>query len=144
MDYPEAERGKVFRYALTGLFHLTTALMFDKYTEFIDLYAGLQNEERDTIYQELSEDQETAMITEYIKEKGIQQGIQQGEKRLLCRLIAKKYGLSSDEITSYLEHLKGETLLELSDLILEVDSFDQVKSWIQHRKERAPWNNKGL
>lgn len=75
------------------------------------------------------------MITEYFKEKGIQEGIQQGEKRLLCRQIAKKYGLSSDEITSYLEHLKGETLLELSDRILEWDSFDQIKSWIQQQKK---------
>jgi len=135
MDYTRAERGEVFRHALIGLFQLTTALMFEKYTEFIDLYTGLPEEERETIYQELSEEQETAMITEYFKEKGIQEGIQQGEKRLLCRQIAKKYGLSSDEITSYLEHLKGETLLELSDRILEWDSFDQIKSWIQQQKK---------
>ena len=48
------------------------------------------------------EDQETAMITQYIKEKGIQQGIQQGEIRLLCRLIAKKYGLSENVVQTYL------------------------------------------
>lgn len=133
MAYEESDRGEVFRKALTGLFQLTSALMFEKYTEFIDIYSGIPDEDRESIYQELSEDQETAMITQYIKEKGIQQGIQQGEIRLLCRLIAKKYGLSEKVVQTYLENQTDKTLLELGERILEWDSFDRVEEWLNSR-----------
>lgn len=129
MGYSETERKEVFRKALTGLFQLTSAFMFEKYTEFIDVYSGIPDEERESIYQELSEDQETAMITEYIKEKGIQQG----EIQILCRLIGRKYGLSEKIVQTYLENQSPETLLELSDRILEWDSFDRVEKWLNNR-----------
>jgi len=129
MAYEESERGEVFRKALTGLFQLTSALMFDKYTEFIDIYSGIPDEEREAIYYDLSEDQETAMITQYIKEKGIQQG----QIRLLCRLIAKKYGLSEKVVQTYLDNQNAKTLLELGERILEWDSFDRVEEWLNNR-----------
>lgn len=88
---------------------------------------------KQVVEEKMSAERGTMIMT--IAERIREEGIQQGEKRLLCRQIARKYGLSSDEITSYLEHLKGETLPELSDFILELDSFDQIKPWIQQQKK---------
>jgi hypothetical protein len=64
-----------------------------------------------------------------IAEQIRQEGIQQGEIRLLCRLIAKKYGLSEKVVQAYLENQNSTTLLELGDRILEWDSFDRVEEW---------------
>jgi len=75
----------------------------------------------------------TMTIAEQIRQEGIQQGIQQGEIRLLCRLIAKKYGLSEKVVQTYLENQTAKTLLELGDRILEWDSFDRVEEWLKNR-----------
>jgi predicted transposase YdaD len=75
----------------------------------------------------------TMTIAEQIRQEGIQQGIQQGEIRLLCRLIAKEYGLSEKVVQTYLENQNTKTLLELGDRILEGDSFDRVEEWLANR-----------
>ena len=50
------------------------------------------------------------------------------------RTLLKKYRLSPKVVTAYLENLNAEALLELGDRILEWNSFDQVKTWIQQQK----------
>ena len=106
------------------------------------MYAGIPDEEREAIYRELDENRETTMIAEYFKNKGIEQGIQRGiqrgETRLLCRQISTKYGLSPKTAAAYLENLGSETLLELGDRILEWDSFEPVKTWIETRRKTSP------
>lgn len=133
MDFDDEERGTVFRKALTGLFELASAPLFEKYAEFIDVYSGIPDEEREAIYRELDDNEETTMIAQYFKDKGIEQG----ETRLLCRQISTKYGLSPKTVSAYLENLGSETLLELGDRILEWDSFDPVKNWIEARQKKA-------
>jgi len=45
--------------------------LFEKYRDFIDVYAEVREEERDIIHRETQEHQETVMIAQWIKEEGI-------------------------------------------------------------------------
>jgi hypothetical protein len=145
MRYDEAERGEVFRRALKGLFELTSLALFEKYVDFIDLYSSVPEPERLEVFRELEETPDEAMITfkQYLTNKGIQQGIEQGiergveqgETRLLRRIIAKKFGLSPEIIDGYLRRLSPASRLELSDRILEWDSFGQAKDWLEQNAE---------
>ena len=86
MNYTPEERPEVIRQAYMGLYQLATPMLFDKYVDFIDVYAGVRDKEREELYRAIAEKEETAMLAQYIKEKGfnegmekgIQQGIQQG------------------------------------------------------------------
>ena len=76
----------------------------------------------------------TMTIADRIRKEGMNEGIHLGEKRLLSRLIARKYGLSPKVVDAYLEKQSPEALLELGDRILEWDSFDRVEEWLRGRK----------
>ena len=78
MNYLPEERSEVIRQAYLGLFKLATPMLFDKYVDFIDVYAGVRDEEREELYLAIAEKEETAMLAQYIKEKGFNEGIQQG------------------------------------------------------------------
>ena len=69
---------EVIRQAYRGLFELVGPMLFDKYLDFIDVYAGIQAEEREALYRDLAEKEETAMLAQYIKNKGFDEGIQKG------------------------------------------------------------------
>ena len=63
------------------LFRLASALLVDKYVDFIDVYAGVRPVERETIYREIIEYKETAMLAQYIKEEvGRKAGVRVGRK----------------------------------------------------------------
>jgi hypothetical protein len=47
---------------------------------FIDTYAGIQEDERDILYREIADQEDTAMLAQYIKEKGFQEGRTSGRK----------------------------------------------------------------
>ena len=60
------------------MYQLATPLLFDKYVDFIDVYAGVQDKEREELYLAIAEKEETAMLAQYIKEKGFNEGMEQG------------------------------------------------------------------
>ena len=66
------------------------AVLFDKYVDFIDLYARIDPTERENLYREFSEKEDTAMLAQYIKDKGRQEG----RKESLFSIVrnAKKTG----------------------------------------------------
>jgi len=68
MNYKPEERFEVIRRAYRGLFKLVTPMMFDKYVDFIDVYAGVQEEEREAFYHDITEQEDTAMLAQYIKD----------------------------------------------------------------------------
>lgn len=78
MGYPQQARKTVIRNAYKGLFDLVDRSLFDKYVDFIDIYAEVSEEEKDELYRELSESEETVMLAQYIRSKGFEEGIQQG------------------------------------------------------------------
>jgi hypothetical protein len=48
--------------------------MFDKYVDFIDVYAGIREDEREAISREITEQEDTIMLAQYIRDKGFQEG----------------------------------------------------------------------
>ncbi len=92
-------------------------MMFDKYIDFIDIYAGISENERDKLYHEITEHKETAMLAQYIRDKGIQQGIQQGVQKNLKNNILKMYqkGMTSDQISDILEIEKEKVLVLIKE-----------------------------
>ena len=109
----------------TGLEYIETVIRY-----ILSTTEEMSVEELKQIVEEkLSAEQGTLTMT--IAEQIRQEGIHLGEKRLLSRLIARKYGLSQKVVDAYLEKQSPEALLELGDRILEWDSFEQVKAWVQ-------------
>lgn len=142
MNYDPHERWEVIRQAYIGLFQFATPMLFEKYADFIDVYAEVREEEREQLHQEIFEDQEKPMISikQLLKEEGLQQGLQQGVHQgntmLLSRQLARKYQLSSQMLSAELERLSSEELLELGEFMLDCDTFDEVQRWINDRQLR--------
>jgi len=80
MNYAPEERAEVIRQALLGLHRLVSPMLFDKYADFIDVYAGIREEERERICQETDghKEEETAMLMQYFRDKFSQEGMQKG------------------------------------------------------------------
>jgi flagellar biosynthesis/type III secretory pathway protein FliH len=80
MSYEKNERIEVIRQAYVGLYQFASSVLFNKYVDFIDVYAKINPEEQNALYREIVEHQETAMLAQYIREKGKQEGLQQGKQ----------------------------------------------------------------
>ncbi|MCW7755502.1 hypothetical protein OOT00_16120, partial [Desulfobotulus sp. H1] len=78
MNHRPEERGRVIREAWVGLYQLTSLAMFDKYVDFIDTYAAISEDEKEALLQEITEQEDTVMLAQHIKEKGIQEGVIMG------------------------------------------------------------------
>ncbi|MDM8536278.1 hypothetical protein QUF70_05955 [Desulfobacterales bacterium HSG17] len=100
MNYRPEERGRVIREAYKGLYQLTNSALFEKYTDFIDVYAEISEDERERLYHELIEHKETVMLAQYIRDKGIHQGIHQGEMGLLCKQFSRKFHIAPEMLAA--------------------------------------------
>ncbi len=71
MNYEPHERADVIRQALLGLYRLVTPMLFDKYSDFIDIYAEIRDDERESLCQEIDEHKKegNAMFMQYLKDK---------------------------------------------------------------------------
>ncbi|MCP4376395.1 MAG: hypothetical protein GY794_09505, partial [bacterium] len=78
MLYPPEERWEVIRQAYIGLFQFVSLALFEKYMDFIDIYAEVREDEREQLQQELQEQKEFVMIRQMIKEEGFREGEQKG------------------------------------------------------------------
>ncbi|ETR64961.1 MAG: hypothetical protein OMM_15046, partial [Candidatus Magnetoglobus multicellularis str. Araruama] len=74
MNYALEDRYEVIRQAYHGLYILASHALFDKYVDFIDVYAEVSEKERETLYHEMIEHKETAMLAQYIQDKGKKNG----------------------------------------------------------------------
>ncbi|HKL82529.1 MAG TPA: hypothetical protein VJ879_08430 [Desulfobacter sp.] len=81
MNYAKEDRIEVIRQAYKGLFQLTTRGLFDKYVDFIDVYSEISDQEQQQLYETIIQNEETAMLAQYIREKGIQEGMQKGMQK---------------------------------------------------------------
>jgi hypothetical protein len=98
MNYEPEERAEVIRQALLGLHRLVKPMLFDKYADFIDVYSGIRDDERESICQEIDghKEEETAMLMQYFRDKfsqeGMQKGMQKGIHQSLLLLFKAKFG----------------------------------------------------
>ncbi|MCP4346742.1 MAG: DUF4351 domain-containing protein [Desulfobacterales bacterium] len=115
----------VIRQAYTGLFQLAP-MLFEKYTDFIDIYAEVSEKERDAVLEEIEGHKESVMIAQIIRDNG--------RIILLSRMLAKKYHLPPESLTDKLKGLSSEQILDLGEHIIECDSFEDIELWIQEHK----------
>ncbi len=135
MQYEPGERAEVIRQAYQGLFELTTTLLFEKYLDFIDVYAEVQEAERDTLYNELVNREDTVMLAQYIKDKGKQEGMQQGRQEGILMgiedLLEVKFGENGLKFISEIAKISDiDRLREIQRVIKESQSLDEVEQVI--------------
>jgi len=116
MDYPPDMRVEVILRAYQGLFELTSAALFEKYVDFIDVYANVRQEERDEILSSLEERKETVMLAEYIKDKGRKEGMREA----VVEVLKSKFGSVPFEIV---EKINGANDLEKLKNMLKTGSL---------------------
>ncbi len=108
MDFKPEDRIEVIRQAYQGLFRLASAVLFDKYLDFIDAYAGVGPEEQEAIYREITEHKETAMLAQYIKEKGRQEG----QKETIVEILRMRFGKIPAEIVERIDRIDDPAALK--------------------------------
>jgi len=98
-----------------------------KYEDFVDIYTGLDDNERAAFAVRYPEETE-AMTTfsERFREQGLQQGLQQGEAAVLIRLLERRFGELTDAQRQRIETADVETLLQWSERVLTAASVDDV------------------
>ena len=138
MNYRHEERSEVIRQAYRGLFELTAPMLFDKYSDFIDVYAGIREDEREAIFLEMTKQEDTVMLAQYIREKGFQEGWQKGEvegelngelkgrRILLERLLTRRFGTLPDWGRERLSQATVDQLDRWAEQVLEADSIQAV------------------
>ena len=98
------------------------------------MYAEVREEEREAIVREMTEQEDTVMLAQYIKDKGFQEGEIEGEIKgeikagriFLERLLTRRFGLLPDWGR---DQLVGATLDQLdrwAERALEADSIQAV------------------
>ena len=131
MNYKKDERIEVIRHAHAGLFQLASRMLFDKYVDFIDVYAQISEQEQKSLYHEIIQHKETAMLAQYIREKGMQQGMQQGiiqkAKEDVIEVLELRFGKISPEIIDKINQTndpaKLKELLKKGVQVKEIDHF---------------------
>ena len=142
MNYRPEERSEVIRQAYRGLFELTAPMLFDKYADFIDVYAGIREDEREAIFLAMTKQEDTVMLAQYIREKGFQEGWQKGEvegelngelkgelkgrRILLERLLTRRFGTLPDWGQERLAQATVDQLDRWAERVLEADSIQAV------------------
>lgn len=125
MSYEKNERIEVIRQAYVGLYQLASNVLFDKYVDFIDVYAKISSEEQDTLYREIIEHQETAMLAQYIREKGKQEGLQQGKQEGLLQ------GMLQTGKANIIEVLELRFGKISEDIIHQINDPDKLKNLLK-------------
>ena len=118
-----------------------------KYIEFIDIYAGLTDNEYRRYQRQYREDSSTmAGVISKAREEGLQRGIQQGiqqgmeqgmqqgmdqgrvegERALLERLLRRRFGFLSPEIAARLGQASAADLETWAENVLEAPTLDDV------------------
>ncbi len=105
MKYEKHERIEVIRQAYKGLFQLATRGLFDKYVDFIDVYSEISDQEQQQLYETIIQHKETAMLAQYIREKGRKEGMEKGMEKTVMALVrnAHKKGLSEEIIAQVVD-----------------------------------------
>jgi len=134
MNYEPEERAEVIRQALLGLYRLVTPMLFDKYADFIDVYAGIREEERESICQEIDghKEEETAMLIQYFRDKFSQEGLSES----LRIFLEAKFGTKGfKSLQSRIKKITDtEKLKALMKAVARAASPQEVLNFIEAEK----------
>ncbi|MEA3417035.1 MAG: hypothetical protein U9R02_12935, partial [Thermodesulfobacteriota bacterium] len=144
MNYKKDERIEVIRQAYTGLFQLVSRGLFDKYVDFIDVYAEVSKEEQENLYHEIIQHKETAMLAQYIRDKGMQQGMLQGMQQGMLQGMQQGMLLEAqDMLIEVLTERFGSVSGELSEQIKRINSRERLKDLLRHALRVKNFNEFG-
>jgi len=124
MNYEPAEKVEVYAAAVKGLVTLEPNPELQlKYADFIDIYAALDDNER----QEYERDHPAeAQIMSGTFQRAREEGERRGEALALTRQMQRKFGDLPDGARRRVESADSDTLLEWLDRILTAESIDEV------------------
>ena len=136
MRRPDNRKVEMYANAVSGLLTLERdGGKRAKYLEFIDIYAGLTENERRRYHRQYPEESATmAGIVQRARDEGIQQGrvegIQQGrvegERAVLQRLLHRRFGNLSPGIAERLRQASAAELESWADNVLDARSLKEV------------------
>ena len=136
MQSPEHRKVEVYAEAVRGLLELERdSDKRAKYIEFIDIYAGLTDNEYRRYQRQYREDSSTmAGVISRAREEGMQRGIQQGmdqgrvegERALLERQLRRRFGLLSPEVAERLGQASAVELETWAENVLDAPTLDDV------------------
>jgi predicted transposase YdaD len=144
MNYKKDERIEVIRHAYSGLFQLASRMLFDKYVDFIDVYAQISEQEQKSLYHEIIQHKETAMLAQYIREKGMQEGMQEGMQQGMQEGMQQGMLLDArDMLIEVLTERFGGISSELSEQIQRIDSREKLKDLLRQALRAKSFNEFG-
>ena len=140
MQSPQNRKVEVYAEAIRGLLELEgDGDKRAKYIEFIDIYAGLTDNEYRRYQRQYREDSSTmAGVISRAREEGMEQGMQQGmeqgmdqgrvegERALLERQLRRRFGMLSPEVTERLSQASVADLETWADNVLDAPTLDDV------------------
>ena len=149
MNYQKDERIEVIRQAYSGLFKLASHGLFDKYVDFIDVYAQVSEQEQENLYNEIIQHEETIMLAQYIREKGVQQGVQQGIQQGVQQGIQQgvQQGIikkAKEDVIEALELRFGEISSEIIDQINQTNDPSKLKEFHKQAIQISDLDSFGL
>ena len=132
MRSSEDRKVEVYAEAIRGLLALERdSDKRAKYIEFIDIYAGLTDNEYRRYQRQYREDSSTmAGVISRAREEGMQRGMEQGrvegERAVLERLLRRRFGLLSPEVAEKLGQASVADLESWAEQVLEAPTLDDV------------------
>ncbi|MYF51281.1 MAG: DUF4351 domain-containing protein, partial [Gammaproteobacteria bacterium] len=128
MRAPANSRVDVYASAVRGLLDLERNLSRrEKYIEFIDIYAGLNDNER-RIYRERHPKESNIMtgMFQRAREEGMQLGRVAGERTLLERQLRRKFGALPSVVDARLSNASVADLEAWGENVLDADTINEV------------------
>ena len=136
MAYPKESRVDVYAQAVQGLYELEPHPEKQlKYLDFIDIYAGLDDNELQMYRDQYPEEAEKvsnfaerfrAEGLEQGLQQGMQQGMQKGEALALERQLTLKFGELPEAVRQRIAEADADTLIVWLERVLTASSIDEV------------------
>jgi hypothetical protein len=140
MRYAPEHKVDAYAHAVRGLASLEDDSEKQlKYFDFIDMYADLNDNERDQYVREYPQEAEimSSFAERFIqqgleqglqqgKQEGIQEGRQEGEAMILLRLLQLKFDAVPEAARRRIESADAQTLLAWSERVLTAENIEQV------------------
>ncbi len=136
MAYPPESRVDIYAQATRGLMTLESDWHKQaKYLDFIDIYAGLDDNEKAIYERRYPEEAKkvSAFAERFIekgrekgREEGREEGRVQGEAEVLLKLLQIKFGVVPDSYRQRIESADADTLLTWAERILTAETIEAI------------------
>lgn len=132
MRYAAADKISVYAQAIRGLLSLEADPERQlKYLDFVDIYANLDDNERELYRRHYPEEAQTVTtfaerFVEQGRVEGHLQGRQEGEAQVLLRQLQLKFGGLSEQTIRQVRDADAEILLVWSERVITAASLDEV------------------